>query len=83
MNWYTLKLQVAGQTLAFPLAQAQCQVVPVGRHAFIHLIDLPLADALPQDVMIGYDPADVDGTGMLEWAPHLLYGNADTLLRPA
>ncbi|WEX14955.1 alkaline phosphatase D family protein [Pseudomonas sp. G11] len=73
----TLKLQVAGQTLAFPLAQAQCQVVPVGRHAFIHLIDLPLADALPQDVMIGYDLL-VDGTGIAEWAPHLLYGNADT-----
>ncbi|WP_168232503.1 alkaline phosphatase D family protein [Pseudomonas veronii] len=73
----TLKLQVAGQTLAFPLAQAQCQVVPVGRHAFIHLIDLPLADALPQDVMIGYDLL-VDDTGIAEWAPHLLYGNADT-----
>ena len=73
----TLKLQVAGQTLAFPLAQAQCQVVPVGRHAFIHLIDIPLADALPQDVMISYDLL-VDGTGIAEWAPHLLYGNADT-----
>lgn len=73
----TLKLQVAGQTLAFPLAQAQCQVVPVGCHAFIHLIDLPLADALPQDVMIGYDLL-VDDTGIAEWAPHLLYGNADT-----
>ncbi|KAA8558496.1 hypothetical protein FX985_04854 [Pseudomonas extremaustralis] len=73
----TLKLQVAGQTLAFPLTQAQCQVVPVGRHAFIHLIDLPLADALPQDVMISYDLL-VDDTGIAEWAPHLLYGNADT-----
>src|ERR1700756_651412 len=52
----TLRLQVAqGETLDIDLAASRCQVVPVGRQAFIHLIDVPLAEALPQDVSISYD----------------------------
>ena len=72
----SLKLQAPqGQTLTFDLDTQQCQVVPVGRHAFIHLIDVSLSEALPLDVMIEYDLL-VDGSGIAEWAPHLLYANA-------
>ncbi|MBD9460634.1 alkaline phosphatase family protein [Pseudomonas sp. PDM05] len=71
----TLKLHVAGQARLVTLDQGQCQVVPVGRHAFIHLIDVPLDDALPEDVEIGYDLL-IDGHGIADWAPHLLYANA-------
>ncbi|WP_226457284.1 alkaline phosphatase D family protein [Pseudomonas sp. AF03-9] len=71
----TLKLHIAGQARLVTLDQRQCQVVPVGRHAFIHLIDVPLDDALPEDVEIGYDLL-IDGHGIADWAPHLLYANA-------
>jgi hypothetical protein len=69
----TLRLQGTGQPLEIALGPDQCQVVPVGRHAFIHLIDVRLDEALPQDVVIGYDLL-IDGSGIAEWAPHLLYG---------
>jgi hypothetical protein len=72
----TLRLQVAqGETLDIELDASRCQVVPVGRQAFIHLIDVPLDDALPQDVSISYDLL-VNGAGIAEWAPHLLYPGA-------
>ncbi|WP_395600630.1 alkaline phosphatase D family protein [Pseudomonas sp. B19125] len=71
-----LKLQVPqGQTLTIDLDTQQCQVVPVGRHAFIHLIDVSLSEALPLDVSIDYDLL-VDGCGIAQWAPHLLYADA-------
>lgn len=69
----TLRLHVTGQPLEIVLDQDHCEVVPVGRHAFIHLIDVRLDEALPQDVVIGYDLL-IDGSGIAEWAPHLLYG---------
>ena len=70
-----LRLQPAqGTTLDIPL-HAHCQIVPVGRHAFIHLIDVPLTDALPLDVNIHYDLL-IDGCGIAQWAPHLLYPGA-------
>ncbi|MBO0493595.1 alkaline phosphatase D family protein [Pseudomonas sp. Marseille-Q1929] len=69
----TLRLHVTGQLLEIALGQDQCQVVAVGRHAFIHLIDVRLDEALPQDEVIGYDLL-IDGCGIAEWAPHLLYG---------
>jgi len=71
----TLKLHCAERSLEIPLGQDQCQIVPVGRQAFIHLIDVRLDEALPQDVVINYDLL-VDDAGIAEWAPHLLY--ADT-----
>ncbi|OPA97829.1 hypothetical protein BFW87_06000 [Pseudomonas fluorescens] len=71
----TLRLQATGQTREITLDQGQCQVVHVGRHAVIHLIDVPLDDALPQDVVIDYDLL-IEGCGIAEWAPHLLYANA-------
>ncbi|MFJ6830187.1 MULTISPECIES: alkaline phosphatase family protein [unclassified Pseudomonas] len=71
----SLTLQWADQVLHIPLDQGQCQVVPIGRHAFVHLIDVPLDQALPQDVVIDYDLL-VDGLGIAHWAPHLVYGEA-------
>ncbi|SDQ56151.1 hypothetical protein SAMN04490186_0989 [Pseudomonas grimontii] len=71
----TLRLHIPGQNRDIPLNRGQCEIVPVGRHAFIHLIDVPLDDALPQDVVIGYDLL-IDDTGIAEWAPHLVYANA-------
>ncbi|WP_330210663.1 alkaline phosphatase D family protein [Pseudomonas sp. AM4(2022)] len=73
-----LRLQLpSGEALDIPLDATHCQVVPVGRHAFIHLIDIALGDALPQDEIIGYDLL-IDGLGIAQWAPHLLYGDATT-----
>ena len=41
-----------------------------------HLIDIAATlDALPQDVSIRYDLL-VNGAGIAEWAPHLLYPGA-------
>ncbi|WP_330216209.1 alkaline phosphatase D family protein [Pseudomonas sp. AM8] len=68
----SLKLHCADQCLDIPLGQDRCQVVPVGRQAYIHLIDVRLDEALPQDVVIHYDLL-VDDAGIAEWAPHLLY----------
>ncbi|MFL1491739.1 alkaline phosphatase D family protein [Pseudomonas antarctica] len=68
----TLRLHVAEHSRDIPLDKGQCQVVPVGRHAFIHLIDVALDEALPLDVVIGYDLL-IDNVGIAEWAPHLLY----------
>lgn len=71
----TLRLHVAEHSRDIRLDQGQCQVVPVGRHAFIHLLDVALDDALPLDVVIGYDLL-IDNLGIAEWAPHLLYADA-------
>ncbi|MFC6296273.1 alkaline phosphatase family protein [Pseudomonas sp. CCM 7893] len=78
----TLRLQLPEQALDIELDATLCQVVPVGRQAFIHLIDVAFADALPQDVSIGYDllitEAHGRSSGIAQWAPHLLYANAQT-----
>ncbi|CRL50723.1 alkaline phosphatase D family protein [Pseudomonas sp. URMO17WK12:I11] len=68
----TLRLQDCAD---IRLDAGQCTVIPIGTHAFIHLIDVPLATALPCDTVIEYDLL-IDGTGIAEWAPHLLYGDA-------
>ncbi|QHF46874.1 hypothetical protein PspS35_24930 [Pseudomonas sp. S35] len=73
----TLRLRLADQHVDIPLGDDQCQVVPVGRHAFIHLIDVQLDEALPQDVVIDYDLL-LDGAGIAQWAPHLLYADAQS-----
>ena len=52
-----------------------CRIIPVGRHAFIYLIDVPLSDPLPEDVSIGYDLLTDEG-GIAQWGPHLLYPGA-------
>jgi hypothetical protein len=68
----TLRLQDCAD---IRLDAGQCTVIPIGTHAFIHLIDVPLATALPCDTVIEYDLL-IDGTGIADWAPHLLYGEA-------
>ncbi len=69
----TLRLQGVGD---IRLDAGQCTVIPVGRHAFVHLIDVPLDSALPCDTLIDYDLL-IDGlSGIAEWAPHLVYGAA-------
>ncbi|MEX5494758.1 alkaline phosphatase D family protein [Pseudomonas asgharzadehiana] len=73
----SLRLHVGEQTRDIPLNPRHCQLVPVGRQAFIHLIDVSLEQALPQDVSIDYDLL-IDGNGMAQWAPHLLYANAQS-----
>ncbi|NNB44569.1 alkaline phosphatase D family protein [Pseudomonas chlororaphis] len=76
----TLRLQAGSdaESRDYPLTAEQCQVISVGQHAFIHLIDLPLDNPLPSDVPIDYDVlinhTDGSSSGIAEWAPHLLYG---------
>ncbi|MFJ7798611.1 alkaline phosphatase D family protein [Pseudomonas sp. NPDC096950] len=70
----TIRLQGIGD---ISLDDGQCTVIPVGTHAFIHLIDVPLDIALPWDTLIEYDLL-VDGSGIADWAPHLLYGDAQS-----
>lgn len=52
-----------------------CQVIPIGKRAFVHLIDITLATPLPTDVQIDYDVL-LSGQRIAEWAPHLLYDGA-------
>ncbi|WP_460121308.1 alkaline phosphatase D family protein [Pseudomonas sp. H3_G09] len=69
----TLRLQGVGD---IPLDAQKCTVIAVGRHAFVHLIDVQLESALPCDTRIDYDLL-IDGSlGIAEWAPHLLYAGA-------
>lgn len=54
---------------------ASCRRVPVGRHAWLHLIDLPLDTPLPRDTRIAYDlylHAGDQELGIADWGPHLL-----------
>ncbi len=53
-------------------ATVECQVVPIGRHAYIHLLDVHFAQPLPSNVELDYDLL-IDDLGIAEWAPHLLY----------
>lgn len=68
----TLRLQGVGD---IRLDAGRCTIIPVGTHAFIHLIDVPLDTALPCDTVIEYDLL-IDDAGIADWAPHLLYGDA-------
>src|SRR3546814_953957 len=70
----TLALRVDGVG-DLPLDATRCTVVPVGQQAFVHLIDVRLDTALPLDVAIDYDLL-VEAAPIAEWAPHLLYGQA-------
>ncbi|WP_280547471.1 MULTISPECIES: alkaline phosphatase D family protein [unclassified Halomonas] len=59
------------------------QRLPLGRHAWLHLIDVPLDTPLPRGVRIDYDLTiasnESDGggeRGIADWAPHLLHEGA-------
>lgn len=68
------------QAQTYPLAAYQ-QCLPVGQHAFIHLIDVPLASPLPRDERIAYDlkvqQRDGGYLSLPEWAPWLCYDDQD------
>jgi hypothetical protein len=68
----TLRLQGVGD---IRLDAGQCTVIAAGAHAFVHLIDVQLDSALPCDELIEYDVL-IEGAGIADWAPHLLYGAA-------
>ena len=53
--------------------RAACRVVRVGRHAYVHLIDVALDEPLAQDVLVEYDLVLDGGAGIAHWAPHLLH----------
>lgn len=59
------------------LDSKHCRIVPIGQHAFIHLIDVELASPLPRDTLIHYDLFTTSDTGqeqgIADWAPHLLH----------
>ncbi|WP_367254505.1 alkaline phosphatase D family protein [Pseudomonas sp. stari2] len=70
----TLRLHGVGD---IPLDGKTCTVIPAGKHAHIHLIDVVLETPLPCDTLIEYDLMIGQGaTGIADWAPHLLYGEA-------
>ncbi|WP_285961092.1 alkaline phosphatase D family protein [Pseudomonas tohonis] len=71
----SLRLSVEGEARDHRLDGEACQVVRLGRHAFLHLIDLRLDTPLPCDRQIDYD-LRFEGQGIAQWAPHLLYGEA-------
>ncbi|WP_290653518.1 alkaline phosphatase family protein [Aquisalimonas sp.] len=53
--------------------------VPLGRHAWLYLIDVPLDTPLPHGVRIDYDlkiAVDQGTIGIADWAPHLLHEGA-------
>ena len=54
-------------------ANLHCQVVPIGTHAFVHLLDIRFDQPLPCNRAIGYDLSLGDAHGIASWAPHLLY----------
>ncbi|WP_261780272.1 metallophosphoesterase family protein [Alcaligenes faecalis] len=60
-----------------PLDTDQCRIVQLGKHAFIHFIDVALSAPLPQDTLVHYDlihsTASGTGQGIADWSPHLLH----------
>lgn len=70
----TLELDHNQGQLQLPLAE-HCRCLRFGRHAVLHLLDIHLAEPLPQDQLIHYD-LKVNGEGIALWAPHLLYPGA-------
>ncbi|MCD0503174.1 alkaline phosphatase D family protein [Bordetella petrii] len=77
----TLELRPAGaEPWRLPLDESRCRAIPVGRHAWLHLLDLSLPQPLPQDTVIEYDllaaPAGGKASGIAHWAPHLLHNGA-------
>ncbi len=58
------------------LGEERLRHLPLGRHAWLHLIDVSLATPLPTGVSIAYDlkVSDAPGEpGIADWAPHLLH----------
>ncbi|MBB3104485.1 alkaline phosphatase D family protein [Azomonas macrocytogenes] len=59
--------------LNLPLDASCCRYIPIGQHAWVHLIEISLESKLPTNVYIHYDLL-IEGAGSIaDWAPHLLY----------
>ena len=50
--------------------RTDCQVIPVGKHAYLHLLDIHFAQPLPCNVELQYDVL-LGGRGIADWAEHL------------
>ncbi|QOR38039.1 alkaline phosphatase family protein [Billgrantia diversa] len=58
------------------LGEERLQRIPVGRHAWLHLIDVSLGTPLPTGTLIDYDLkvlGEAGECGIADWAPHLLH----------
>jgi hypothetical protein len=78
---FTLLLAPVGESpRRVTLDATSCRVIPFGRHAFLHLIDVALSEQLPQDTVIAYDLVATLANGVeaniAQWAPHLLHEGA-------
>lgn len=66
-----------GAPQQYPLDASTCRVVPIGKQAYIHLIDVTLEAPLPSETIIHYDLSirSVEGQqhGIADWASHLLH----------
>lgn len=74
LGWDTA--QLGRRELALPLDDSRCQRLPVGRHAWLHLIEVVPDESLPADTAIHYDLHIEEGgqtRAIVDWAPHLLY----------
>lgn len=67
----TLHLDAGDTVRTLPLSES-CRRLRFGQHAVLHLLDIALPEPLPPDRLIRYD-LTVDGQGIAQWAPHLLY----------
>ncbi|MEJ6655433.1 MAG: alkaline phosphatase D family protein [Pseudomonas sp.] len=77
----TLLLEPSGGSVTqVELDATCCRVIPIGRHACLHLIDVHLPEPLPQDTLIHYDlivtQSDGSEARIAQWAPHLLHAGA-------
>ncbi|QTP54135.1 alkaline phosphatase family protein [Billgrantia sulfidoxydans] len=58
------------------LGDERLERIPVGQHAWLHLIDVPLATPLPTGTLVDYDlkvRSEAEERGIADWAPHLLH----------
>ncbi|MBB3189662.1 alkaline phosphatase family protein [Halomonas cerina] len=73
----SLMLHPAGQPpRRLGLNDRRLRRLPLGRHAWLHLIDVALDTPLPRGVRIDYDlkiTSSSGQAGIADWAPHLLH----------
>ncbi|WP_459205253.1 alkaline phosphatase D family protein [Pseudomonas sp. MLB6B] len=50
-----------------------CTLVPIGQHAFVHLLEVTFDTPLPVDTLLAYDVQVPGLGGVRDWAAHLLY----------
>ncbi|WP_111414812.1 alkaline phosphatase family protein [Billgrantia lactosivorans] len=58
------------------LGDGRLERIPVGQHAWLHLIDVSLATPLPTGTFVDYDlkiRGEAEERGIADWAPHLLH----------